>query len=105
MIQSIEDLRVEYFDGTIYRTVSYEVKDSKGEKHTVIESENVVINGFENVNPYRAPTYVIVKGISSSYTCNLTKTVAATFENTSFLLNPKEFDSGMDTPIIDPFSR
>ncbi len=97
MLTALEDLRTEYFDGTISRTVTYDAKDSKGVVHSVTETETV--NGFENVNPYKAPDLVIIKGMSDAYTCSLTKTLSKTFEETIFMLDPEDFGNS-DTPII-----
>ena len=96
-LQAIDDLRIEYFDGNISRTITYEAKDSNGVKHSITETEEV--SGFENVNPYTAPKRVTIKNMSGSYNFHLTRTVPTTFEKTIFLVNPQDFGDS-DTPII-----
>ncbi len=100
-LQALQDLSVEYFDGTISRTITYEVKDKNGAKKTVTETQTV--NGFENVNPYEAPDIVILKNTNSNYNYHVTKTLSEMFDDTMFLVNPKDFGDGSDTPIIDVF--
>ena len=80
--------------------ITYEVKDKDGNKHQITENETVV--GFDNVNPHKAPSTVIIKNMSSrNYT--LTKSFADMFDKTIFLINPKDFGGDSDTPIIDVF--
>ena len=99
-LKALTDASVKHFDGTISRVITYEVKDKDGKKHQITENETVV--GFDNVNPHKAPSTVIIKNMSSrNYT--LTKSFADMFDKTIFLINPKDFGGDSDTPIIDVF--
>ena len=97
-LQSLDDLRVEHFEGTISRTIVYTVEDSNKAKHEITETETVV--GFDNVNPYTAPKRAVIMNMGEEYNYHLTKTLAATFSDTVFKINPPDFD-GFDTPVID----
>ena len=101
-LEALDDASVKYFDGTISRTITYTVKDKSGAKHVIEEKETV--NGFENVNPQTAPSRVIFKNMSKDYNYHITKTFASMFEDTSLLINPKEFENS-DTPIIPYFAK